>query len=87
MDLGIVVAVISSFKDIVIDEKTLVFGEVGLSGEIRSVPQAPLRVKEAQKLGFTTVILPQASMRAVGKTDGIRLVGVRNVRELIGALT
>ena len=87
VDLGIVVAVISSFKDIVIDEKTLVFGEVGLSGEIRSVPQAPLRVKEAQKLGFTTVILPQASMRSVGKTDGIRLVGVRNVRELIGALT
>ncbi len=87
VDLGIVVAVISSFKDIVIDEKTLVFGEVGLSGEIRSVPQAPLRVKEAQKLGFTTVILPQACMRSVGKADGLRLVGVRNVRELIGVLT
>ena len=87
VDLGIVVAVISSFKDIVIDEKTLVFGEVGLSGEIRSVPQAPLRVKEAQKLGFTTIILPQACMRSVGKSDGIRLVGVRNVRELIGALS
>ena len=87
VDLGIVVAVISSFKDIVIDEKTLVFGEVGLSGEIRSVPQAPLRVKEAQKLGFTTVILPQACMRSVGNADGLRLVGVRNVRELIGVLT
>ena len=87
VDLGIVVAVISSFKDIVIDEKTLVFGEVGLSGEIRSVSQAPLRVKEAVKLGFTTVILPQACMRSVGKADGIRLIGVRNVRDLVNALT
>ena len=87
VDLGIVAAVISSFKDIVIDEKTLVFGEVGLSGEIRSVPQAPLRVKEAQKLGFTRVILPRACVRSVGKTEGIQLDGVRNVRELIGALT
>ena len=87
VDLGIIVAVISSFKDIVIDEKTLVFGEVGLSGEIRSVPQAPLRVKEAQKLGFSTIILPQASIRSVGKADGVRLVGVRSVRDLIGVLT
>ena len=81
VDLGIVVAVISSFKDIVIDEKTLVFGEVGLSGEIRSVPQAPLRVKEAQKLGFSRVILPQASIRSVQKAEGVQLVGVRNVRD------
>ena len=87
VDLGIVIAVISSFKDIVIDEKTLVFGEVGLSGEIRSVPQAPLRVKEAKKLGFTTVILPQACVRSVGKADGIRLIGVRSVKELTSALS
>ena len=87
VDLGIVVAVISSFKDIVIDEKTLVFGEVGLSGEIRSVPQAPLRVKEAQKLGFSRVILPQASIRSVQNVEGVQLVGVRNVRELINVLT
>ena len=86
VDLGIVIAVISSFKDIVIDEKTLVFGEVGLSGEIRSVSQAPLRVKEAQKLGFTTVILPQACVKSVGEAKGVSLVGVRNVRDLIGAL-
>ena len=72
--------------DLVIDEKTLVFGEVGLSGEIRSVSQAPLRVREAQKLGFTRVILPSACVRSVGKAEGIELVGVRNVRDLIGAL-
>ena len=86
VDLGIIAAVISSFKDIVIDEKTLVFGEVGLSGEIRSVPQAPLRVKEAQKLGFTRVILPQSCVRSVGKVEDLQLVGVRNVRELAGVL-
>lgn len=86
VDLGIIIAVISSYKDIVIDEKTIVFGEVGLSGEIRSVSQAPLRVKEAQKLGFTTVILPQACVKSVGRADGIRLVGVRNVRDVISAL-
>ena len=86
IDLGIVIAVISSFKDLVIDEKTLVFGEVGLSGEIRSVSQAPLRVREAQKLGFTRVILPSACVRSVGEAEGIELVGVRNVRDLIGAL-
>ena len=51
IDLGIIIAVISSYKDIVIDPRTLVFGEVGLSGEIRSVSQAPLRVREAEKLG------------------------------------
>ena len=86
IDLGVVIAVISSFKDLVIDEKTLVFGEVGLSGEIRSVSQAPLRVREAQKLGFSRVILPQACMRSVGRAEGIEMVGVRNVRDVIGAL-
>jgi DNA repair protein RadA/Sms len=87
VDLGIVTALLSSFKDIVIDEKTMVFGEVGLSGEVRSVSQAPLRVREAQTLGFTTVILPQACLKAVGKAEGVRLIGVRSVRDLISALT
>lgn len=86
VDLGIILAVISSYKDIVIDDKTLVFGEVGLSGEIRSVSQAPLRVREAQKLGFEKVILPKACMKAAGEVTGVQLIGVSNVRELIGLL-
>ena len=86
VDLGIVIAVISSFKDIVVDAKTLVFGEVGLSGEIRSVSQAPLRVREAQKLGFETVILPRACVKSVGKIDGLKLIGVRTVRDVLEAL-
>ena len=86
VDLGIIIAVISSFKDIVIDDKTLVFGEVGLSGEIRSVSQAPLRVREAGKLGFEKVILPKACMKAAGDIKGVQLIGVSNVRELLSIL-
>ena len=87
VDLGIILAVISSFKDIVIDDKTLVFGEVGLSGEVRSVSQAPLRVREAQKLGFERVILPRACMKAVSDIRGVQLVPVSNVRELLNVLS
>ena len=86
VDLGIIAAVLSSFKDIVIDEKTLVFGEVGLSGEIRSVSQAPLRVREAQKLGFERIILPAACLKSVGRVEGVELIGLRNVRDILNVL-
>mgnify|MGYP000744923090 FL=1 len=59
IDLGIVAAIISSYKNRVIDEETLIFGEVGLSGEVRGVSQAQQRVKEAEKMGFTTCIMPR----------------------------
>jgi len=87
IDLGIIIAIISSYKDLVIDPGTLVFGEVGLSGEIRSVSQAPLRVKEAEKLGFTTVILPQACLKSIGKVEGINLIGVRSVSDVVAAIS
>lgn len=85
VDLGILTAIISSFKDIPIDSKTVVFGEVGLSGEIRSVTMAPQRIKEAAKLGFETVILPASCMRAVGRenADGMKLIPVRDIRDLM----
>ena len=86
VDLGIVLAILSSYKDRIISDRTIVFGEVGLSGEVRSVTMAKQRVMEAKKLGFDTVILPQASLRGIGKVEGIRLYGVRNVRELYGLL-
>ncbi len=83
VDLGIVMALISSYRDSIIDEKTLVFGEVGLSGEVRAVSMASQRVQEAKKLGFQTVILPQACKRNVGSVEGIELKGVRSVRDLM----
>ena len=58
IDLGVVMAAVSSFKNRAIDDKTIVFGEIGLSGEVRGVSQASQRVSEAAKLGFTTCILP-----------------------------
>ena len=81
IDLAIVLALISSYKDIAIDEKTLAFGEVGLSGEIRAVSMAQQRVAEARKLGFETIILPAVSMPSIGKVEGIEVIGVSSVNQ------
>lgn len=86
IDLGIVLAIVSSFKNRPIDEKTICFGEVGLSGEVRAVSMPSQRVAEAKKLGFTTCILPRVCMDGLQKIDGIRLVPVSNVREAIDIL-
>jgi DNA repair protein RadA/Sms len=86
IDLGIVLAIISSKKDIVIDDRTICFGEVGLSGEVRGVSMAEQRVLEAQKLGFSTCILPQVSLASLKTVKGIRLLGVSNVQEACEAI-
>ena len=86
VDLGIILALISSAKDIVISDRTIAFGEVGLSGEIRSVHMAKQRVLEAARLGFDTVILPQVCVKAVGHVEGIQIRPVRTVRDLAGLL-
>ena len=76
IDLGICLAIVSSAKDIVIPDNVMVFGEVGLSGEIRAVNMAGQRVQEAKKLGFGTVVLPEVCRSSVGKVEGINLVYV-----------
>ncbi|MCI9478961.1 MAG: DNA repair protein RadA [Lachnospiraceae bacterium] len=83
IDLGVVLAVISSYKDRAIDERVLAFGEVGLSGEVRAVSQAGQRVQEAKKLGFTTIILPQVCREQIGEVEGVRLCGVRTVADAV----
>lgn len=83
IDLGIVLAIVSSFKNRPIDEKTLVFGEVGLSGEVRAVNMAMQRVNEAKKLGFDTVIMPKVCMEGMDKIDGIKIIGVGGIAEAI----
>lgn len=86
LDLGIIMAVASSFKNKVLDSETLVFGEVGLSGEVRAVSQAQQRVNEAIKLGFKSVILPKVCLKNV-KADGkVELIGVRNITEALKLL-
>lgn len=86
VDLGIVLALISSKKDITISDRTICFGEVGLSGEVRGVSMAEQRVLEAKKLGFETCILPAVSRNALANIEGIRLIGVRNVQEAMNAI-
>lgn len=83
IDLGLILALVSSFKDIVISEKTIAFGEVGLSGEIRSVNMAQQRVQEAKKLGFETVLLPKVSMKSIQKVEGIQMIGLETVRDAV----
>lgn len=86
IDLGVVLAVVSSYKNKVVEEGMLIFGEVGLSGEIRGVSMAENRVREAEKLGFTTCILPKANMETLQGNYKIRLIGVSNIGEAMGYL-
>ncbi|MCC8140512.1 MAG: DNA repair protein RadA [Lachnospiraceae bacterium] len=86
MDLGLVLAIISSYRDIPVPERTIVFGEVGLSGEVRAVSMAQQRVQEAKKLGFTRVILPQSCLAQIKNCSGIELVGVSAVKDAMAAL-
>ena len=86
LDLAIVMALISSYKDRPVDEKTVIFGEVGLSGEVRAVSMAEQRVNEAVKLGFTRCIMPLVSFEKLKKRNDIELAGVSNVREAINLI-
>ena len=81
IDLGIVLAIISSFQDKAIADDVLAFGEVGLSGEVRAVSMAEQRVLEARKLGFHQVILPSVCMPSVSQITGIQLLPVATVAE------
>ena len=83
IDLGICLAIISSAKDIVIPDSVMVFGEIGLSGEVRAVSMAGQRVQEAKKLGFETVILPEVNRAATESIREIQLVYVAGIRDAI----
>ena len=86
IDLGVVMAVVSSFKNKVLDPGILIFGEVGLSGEVRGVSMAENRVREAEKLGFTACIMPKANIESIQGKYKIRLIGVANIKEAMGYL-
>ena len=83
VDLGIVLALVSSYKNRPVSEDVLVFGEVGLSGEVRAVNMPEQRVSEAKKLGFQTCILPAVSLDAVKNIQVIKLLGVKSIKEAI----
>jgi DNA repair protein RadA/Sms len=85
-DLGAVAAVASSFLDRPIEPGTLLIGEVGLAGEVRAIHQAEARVREAQKMGFRRCLLPAASERRIGASNGCELVGVESLDAVWKAL-
>ncbi|MFQ5598492.1 MAG: DNA repair protein RadA [Nitrospiria bacterium] len=91
IDLGILAAAVSSFRDRPIDPETIVFGEVGLAGEVRGVQQAARRIREAEKMGFTRCILPQRNTLALKeeKPEGIimDLIGVSRIDEVLEVLS
>ena len=85
-DLGLVAAITSSFKNLAIDPHTAVFGEVGLTGEIRGTMQASVRAREAQALGFEKIVIPASNTAGLERMLGVRVVGVRSVEEALQEL-
>jgi DNA repair protein RadA/Sms len=83
MDLGIVVSIASSFRNIEIDEKTVVIGEVGLTGEVRAVSFIDKRIMECKKLGFKKIIIPKSNYKSLEDIKGVNIWPVENVREAI----
>ncbi len=82
VDLAVAMSLVSSLKDIPINDDTIVFGEIGLAGEIRSVAHIDARISEAARIGFKKCIIPYHSLKQVKlKNNDIKLIGVKNVRE------
>jgi len=86
IDLGIVTAVASSLRDRPIDRQTIVFGEVGLGGEVRAISQADMRLKEAVKMGFRRCLLPERNLTKLDQVTGVELVGIREIGQALDAL-
>ena len=86
LDLGVIAAIASSFRNIPIDPYTVVFGEVGLTGEVRGVNMAEKRVIEAAKLGFKTCILPKANLKGLKQTGTMKIYGISNISEILDIL-
>lgn len=85
-DLGVIAAIASSFRNLVIPPETAVFGEVGLTGEVRGVLQAQARAREAQTLGFKKLIIPESNRKGLEKLLGIRIVGIKDLDQLMDEL-
>ncbi len=86
IDLGIVAAVTSSLRERPIDRQTIVFGEVGLGGEVRAISQAELRLKEAIKMGFRRCLLPERNLAKLDPVKGVELIGIREVGDALDAI-
>lgn len=85
-DLGVVTAIVSSFKNLTVDPHTAVFGEVGLTGEVRGAMQASVRAREAQALGFKKIVMPASNVPGLERLLGVRIVGVKSIDEALEEL-
>lgn len=85
-DLGVVTAIASSFKNVDVDPHTAVFGEIGLTGEVRGAMQASVRAREAQALGFKKIVMPASNVAGLERLLGVRVVGVKSVDEALEEL-
>ncbi|MTI60608.1 MAG: DNA repair protein RadA [Firmicutes bacterium] len=83
LDLGIISAIISSYQDQVIPDGLAVIGEVGLAGEVRAVSQIEQRIKEAKKLGFNRIIIPQGNFKGLNFDPEVNIVGIVNIHQLL----
>ena len=83
LDLGVVLATASSFKNISIASNVVAIGEVGLTGEVRSVNFIEKRIKEAEKLGFKTCIIPESNKKLLKDKFNLDIIGVRNINEAL----
>jgi DNA repair protein RadA/Sms len=86
VDLGVMVALASSLKEGPADHQTVVIGEVGLGGEVRSVGQIERRIKEAEKLGFSKCIIPQGNLKGLNQKFDLKITGVKNVGETLNLM-
>lgn len=86
-DLAVCMSLVSGLRDVPINESLIAFGEVGLSGEVRTVPRALSRIKEAASLGFTTIVCPKSSVKSLsGIPKGVEIIPVRNLKEAVGLI-
>ena len=86
MDLAVAIALISSLKDMPINEEAIAFGEIGLAGEIRSVSHVQQRINEAVRLGFCRIIIPYHNKMDITAPEGVEIIPVRDVRKAFEAV-
>ncbi|MDW7661090.1 MAG: DNA repair protein RadA [Bacillota bacterium] len=81
-DLAIIVAIASSFREIKIPDDMIVFGEVGLTGEIRAINQVQQRVNEAAKMGFKKALIPHANLDGLNRPENFQAIGMKHIEEV-----
>ena len=86
MDVAVTIALVSSYHDKPVRENTAVLGEIGLTGEIRGIAQVIRRIGEAERIGFSQIILPKPNLKGLKHTSGIKLIGVQTLNEAIDSL-